>query len=487
MMSQSMTASAPACFLAVVCASLCVGSSLAFVGNSASFLRPSPSLSAKTALPLHGSQGRRSQTILSGARMGADEGKKIVVTGLGVMSGVGDSLDSFWDNIVAGKGSIGKVSRFDASAYTCQIASEVPEFTPGDFFNSAKTAKSQDRFTHLAVAAARHAIEDACIDLSKVDKSRFGVLVGSAFGGMQTYEEQTLKCDKAGPKRVSPFTIPALLGNTASGVIAIELGAQGPNFGVTSACAVGSHAIGEALNTLRRGDADVMLAGGSEAAITPLSFAGFCAMKAMNTKSNDAPDKASRPFDLHRAGFVMGEGAGVVLLETLEHAEKRGAKVYCELAGYGATCDAHHITTPAPGGAGLAACIERAILSSGVAKEDIGYINAHGTSTAYNDKFETMALKTVFGQEGAKKLKVSSTKGSTGHTLGAAGGIEAVITAKMLQTGIVPPTIGFEEADPELDLDYTFNKAAECPDIKAAISENLGFGGHNAAILMKKV
>mmetsp|Transcript_17667 Transcript_17667/g.35524 ORF Transcript_17667/g.35524 Transcript_17667/m.35524 type:complete len:470 (+) Transcript_17667:74-1483(+) len=467
------------CVRIALVAAMSAGMVSGFVGTAPGFLQPS-----KFSAPMRASSGRAAA--VSGLRM-VDEGKKIVVTGLGVMSGVGDSLDSFWDNLIAGKGSIDRVTRFDASAYTCQIASQVGDFTPGDYFNSAKTAKSQDRFTHLAVAAARMAVEDSGLKLDNVDKSRFGVLVGSAFGGMQTYEDQTIKVNKLGPKKCSPFTIPALLGNTASGVIGIELGAQGPNFGVTSACAVGSHSIGEALNTLRRGDADVMLAGGSEAAITPLSFAGFCAMKAMNTKSNDDPSKGSRPFDLHRAGFVMGEGAGVVLLETLEHAEKRGAKIYCELAGYGATCDAHHITTPAPGGAGLAACIERAIQSSGMDKSEIGYVNAHGTSTPYNDKFETMALKSVFGQEGAKNLKISSTKGSTGHTLGAAGGVEAVITAKMLQTGMVPPTIGFEEADPELDLDYCFSKAQHCPDIKAAISENLGFGGHNAAIVMRKV
>jgi len=418
--------------------------------------------------------------------MALDPKQTIVVTGLGVMSGVGDGLDNFWDNIVAGKGSIAKVTHFDVDAYTCQIASQVPDFTPGDFFTAAKTAKSQDRFTHMAVGAARMAMDDAAIDVSKIDQDRFGVMVGSAFGGMATYEEQTLKLDKGGPKKVSPFTIPALLGNTASGVIGIELGARGPNFGVTSACAVGSHAIGEALNTLRRGDADVMIAGGSEAAITPLSFAGFCAMKAMNTQFNDNPGKASRPFDAKRAGFVMGEGAGVVVLETLEHAEKRGATIYCELAGYGATCDAHHITTPAPGGAGLAKAIEATLKSGKIDKGEVDYINAHGTSTPYNDKFETMAIKSVFGEEGAKKLSISSTKGSTGHTLGAAGGIEAVITALAIKKGMVPPTINFEEADPECDLDYTQQGAVK-KDIRVAISENLGFGGHNAAVAFRKM
>jgi len=402
------------------------------------------------------------------------------------MSGLGQSTDEFWGNLVAGKSSIATVTHFDIADYPCKIASQVGEFKPGDFFTNAKTAKSQDRFTHLAVAAARMAVDDAGLDTGAIDSTRFGCYVGSAFGGMATFEEQTLKLAKMGPRKVSPFTIPALLGNTASGVIGIELGAQGPNFGVTSACAVGSHAIGEALHTIRRGDADIMLAGGSEAAITPLSFAGFSSMKAMCTSFNDNPTEGSRPFDADRCGFVMGEGAGVLLLETLEHAEKRGAKIYGELAGYGASCDAHHITTPAPGGAGLARAIEAALKSGAIAKEDVSYVNAHGTSTPYNDKFETLALKAVFGEEGAKNLAVSSTKGGTGHTLGAAGGIEAVIAVKALQTGVIPPTINYKTPDPECDLDYTVNTAGK-RDIKVAISENLGFGGHNAAVAFRKL
>ena len=439
---------------------------------------PAPPLAARTA-------PRSSRAGITQVSMAKDP-RTVVVTGLGVMSGLGQTVPDFWDNLVAGKSSVAKVSRFDITDYNTQIASEVGEFTAGDYFANAKTAKSQDRFTHMAVAASRQAVDDAGLDLGKVDKARFGCYVGSAFGGMATYEEQTLKLAKMGPKKVSPFTIPALLGNTASGVIGIELGAQGPNFGVTSACAVGSHAIGEAMHAIQRGDADVMLAGGSEAAITPLSFAGFCSMKAMCTEYNDNPTEGSRPFDAGRCGFVMGEGAGVLLLETLEHAEKRGAKIYGELAGYGATCDAHHITTPAPGGAGLAAAINMALKSGNIDKSDVDYVNAHGTSTPYNDKFETMALKAVFGEEGAKKLAISSTKGGTGHTLGAAGGIEAVIAVKALHTGVIPPTINYKEADPECDLDYTVNTAGK-KDIKVAISENLGFGGHNAAVAFRKV
>ncbi|MGK3755845.1 MAG: 3-oxoacyl-[acyl-carrier-protein] synthase II, partial [Bacillariaceae sp.] len=288
--------------------------------------------------------------------------------------------------------------------------------------------------------------------------------------------------------QVSPFTIPALLGNTASGVIGIETGCQGPNYGVTSACASGSHAIGEALGMIKSGKVDRMLAGGTEATMTPLTFAGFCAMKAMNTKYNDNPTGGSRPFDAGRGGFIMGEGAGVILLESLESAKKRGAKIYAEMVGYGATCDAYHITTPAPGGRGLAAAMEMAIEESGMKKEEINYINAHGTSTAYNDKFETMAIKSVFGEQATANdgsLVISSTKGVTGHTLGAAGGIEAVIAVKSIQGGVVPPTINYETPDPDCDLDYVPNKKREM-DVTAAMSTNLGFGGHNAAILFKK-
>jgi 3-oxoacyl-[acyl-carrier-protein] synthase II len=288
--------------------------------------------------------------------------------------------------------------------------------------------------------------------------------------------------------QVSPFTIPALLGNTASGVIAIECGCQGPNYGITSACASGSHAIGESMGMIRDGHADIMVAGGTEATITPLCFAGFCAMKAMNTAYNDNPQAASRPFDANRGGFIMGEGAGVVVLESLESAQARGATIYCELVGYGATCDAHHITTPAPGGRGLAAAMEMAMKMSAMAKEDVSYLNAHGTSTAYNDKFETMAIKTVFGEHATSKsgnFVVSSTKSVTGHTLGAAGGMEAVVAAMSIKHNMVPPTINYETPDPDCDLDYVPNVKREMV-VKSAMSTNLGFGGHNAAILFKK-
>ena len=314
-------------------------------------------------------------------------------------------------------------------------------------------------------------------------------MVGTAFGGVETFERETLKL-AAKPERpkVSPFTIPALLGNTASGVIAIECGCEGPNYGITSACASGSHAIGEAMGMIVDGHVDQMLAGGSEATITPLVYAGFSSMKAMNTNYNDNPTGGSRPFDAGRGGFIMGEGAGVVLLESLASAKKRGAKIYCELVGYGATCDAHHITTPAPGGRGLAAAMEMAVKMSEMEKTHVSYINAHGTSTAYNDKFETMAIKTVFGEHATAKdgtFVVSSTKGVTGHTLGAAGGMEAVIAARSIYDNVVPPTINYETPDPDCDLDYVPNVKREM-EVVGAMSTNLGFGGHNAAILFRK-
>jgi len=412
------------------------------------------------------------------------EGKpKIVVTGVGVVSAVGNT-DTFWDSLLDGKSGVGQIGAFDASRFPCTIGAECSDFEPKAYFGNAKTVKSVDRYTQFAVAASKMAVEDAKMDLDVIDSSRFGVIIGSAFGGMQTFETQTLNLDKG--KKVSPFTIPALLGNTASGIVAIELDAQGPNFGVASACAAGSHAIGEALRFMQNGEADVMITGGSEAAITPLSFGGFCAMKAMCSKYNDSPQEGSRPFDADRAGFVMGEGAGVLMLETEEHAKARGATIYCELGGYAATCDAHHITTPHPEGQGLSACLTNALKDAGVAPTDVEYINAHGTSTAYNDKFETMAIKKVFGDH-APELAISSTKSMTGHTLGAAGGIEAAIAAKVMATGICPPTINYGTPDPECDLNYVPNKPQTLPGKpKAAISDNLGFGGHNAALVFKE-
>eukprot|EP00633_Aureoumbra_lagunensis_P006073 CAMPEP_0197319146 /NCGR_PEP_ID=MMETSP0891-20130614/53606_1 /TAXON_ID=44058 ORGANISM="Aureoumbra lagunensis, Strain CCMP1510" /NCGR_SAMPLE_ID=MMETSP0891 /ASSEMBLY_ACC=CAM_ASM_000534 /LENGTH=345 /DNA_ID=CAMNT_0042809923 /DNA_START=135 /DNA_END=1172 /DNA_ORIENTATION=+ len=339
------------------------------------------------------------------------------------------------------------------------------------------------------MAAARLALEDAT--LNSYDSERSGCIIGTAFGGILTIEREIERLQNRGPRKVSPFAIPSMLANTASGVVGIELDMRALNYGIVSACASGTHAIGEALASMRNGKADVILAGGAEAAITPLMYAGFGAMKAMNTACNDNPDEASRPFDAKRSGFVMGEGAGVLVLETLEHAKKRGARIYAELSGYGATCDAHHITTPEPTGRGLATCLELALESAQLEPTDVAYVNAHGTSTPYNDKFETLALKKVFKEHATShQLKISSIKGATGHTLGAAGGLEAVATVLAAYTGTLPPTINLENPDDDCDLHYVPNKPItitlqrDAPS--AFISESLGFGGHNAAILFKR-
>ena len=409
--------------------------------------------------------------------------ERIVVTGIGAISAFGDGVDVFWDSIIAGKSGITNVSLFDASELNCKVAAECRNFDATKYIDP-KAARRSDRYTHFAIAGAKLAMQDAGLDSSKVDPERLGVLIGSGVGGMDTIEQQSRAFIQNGPRRVSPFMIPNLISNMAGGVVAIELGAKGVNFGVVSACATGTHAIGEALLHLQTGREDVIVAGGSEAAVTGLSFSGFCAMKAMATNFNDAPEKASRPFDKDRCGFVMGEGAGILILERLEHALARNAKIYCEIAGYGATCDAYHITSPDVEGRGMALALERVMDDAGVKPEDVDYINAHGTSTQYNDKFETLAIKKVFGEH-AKKLMVSSTKSMTGHLLGAAGAIEAAVCAKVIETGIVPPTINLENPDPDCDLDYVPNVARKA-DVNVAISTNLGFGGHNGTLLFKK-
>lgn len=409
---------------------------------------------------------------------------RVVVTGIGVLTSIGTGIKDYWENLLKGTSGIGRVTRFDPTDYSCQVASEVKDFDPG-LYMDGKEVKRTDRYTHFAVAASRLAIEDGGLDVEKVDSTRFGAIIGSGIGGMETIEQQSKRLFDHGPRKVSPFMIPSLIANIASGIVAIEFKAKGPNFSIVSACATASHAIGDALEYLRRGDADIMLAGGSEAAITQLGFAGFCSMKAMSTKYNETPQRASRPFDLNRDGFVMGEGAGVLLLETLEHAQARGAKIYCELVGYGATCDAYHITMPEPTGEGLSNCIKRALEDARVRPEEVAYVNAHGTSTPYNDKFETMALKSAFGEH-AKKLKVSSTKSMTGHLLGAAGGIEAAAAIMTIKAGEIPPTINYETPDPECDLDYVVNKKVS-KEVNVAVSENLGFGGQNAALVFKRI
>eukprot|EP00529_Nitzschia_sp_RCC80_P022711 CAMPEP_0113511964 /NCGR_PEP_ID=MMETSP0014_2-20120614/39066_1 /TAXON_ID=2857 /ORGANISM="Nitzschia sp." /LENGTH=496 /DNA_ID=CAMNT_0000408249 /DNA_START=130 /DNA_END=1620 /DNA_ORIENTATION=- /assembly_acc=CAM_ASM_000159 len=485
--------------LAVVCAAAASSCTTAFTATTTT-RTPAAVAAAATR-----STTRSTPTLLKAATLDTDteleksspkmyEKRRVVVTGLGVVNGCGIGHEEFFQACLDGKSSIDRVERFDISHMPCTIGSEIkPEqFSPGDWFTNAKNVKSNDRYTHLAVAAARMALQDAKLgDTPETieDPDKIGVMVGTAFGGMETFEQQTLKLAKNPEKpKVSPFTIPALLGNTASGVIGIETGCRGPNYGVTSACASGSHAIGEAFGMIQDGTVDRMLAGGTEATMTPLCFAGFTAMKAMNTKYNDDPQAGSRPFDADRGGFIMGEGAGVVVLESLESALARGAPIYAEMVGYGATCDAHHITTPAPEGRGLAAAMEMALSGSGMDKSEVSYVNAHGTSTPYNDKFETMAIKTVFGEQATAKdgkFVVSSTKCVTGHTLGAAGGIEAVVAARSIKDNIVPPTINYSTPDPECDLDYVPNEKREM-EVTGAMSTNLGFGGHNAAILFKK-
>lgn len=408
--------------------------------------------------------------------------KRVVVTGMGVIASLGHNVDEFWTNILAGKSGIDRVSLFDVKDYACQIGAEVRGWDPAQHMDP-KEVRRNDRYTHFGFCAAKQAISDAKLDMTKEDPDRVGVIIGSGIGGMLTIEAQHKNLMERGPRKVSPFMIPALISNMASGLVAIELGARGPNFCVVSACATATHAIGESLRMIRGGEADVMVCGGAEAAITPLAYAGFCSMKAMST-NNDNPQKSSRPFDLNRDGFIMGEGAGILVLESLEHALARGARIYCELSGYAATCDAFHITQPDPDGKGLSLAMCRALNDARIQPAEVDYINAHGTSTPYNDKFETLAIKKVFGDH-ARKVLISSTKSMTGHLLGAAGGIEAIISVKTIQTGEVPPTINLETPDPDCDLDYVPNVKRKAV-VKTVLSDNLGFGGQNAALVFRK-
>ncbi|WOO41286.1 beta-ketoacyl-ACP synthase II [Rubellicoccus peritrichatus] len=410
-------------------------------------------------------------------------GSKVVITGLGTLTGAGIGVDDFWDNLCAGRSGIDRIKGFDIDPYPCQVGSEVKDFDPCDYMDR-KEVNRNDRYTHYAMGAAKLALKDADLDTTKVVQERMGVIVGSGIGGIETVETQTQRLFNMGPRRVSPFMIPSLIANIASGVIAIEIKAKGPNFAVVSACTTGTHAIGEAMHVIKRGEADIMLAGGTEAAITKTGFAGFCAMRAMSTNFNDEPQRASRPFDEKRDGFVMGDGSGIVVLESEEHAKARGARIYCELVGYATTCDAHHITSPDLEGTGLANCLTNALNYSGVEATEVDYINAHGTSTPYNDRCESAAVKTVLGDH-AYKIAMSSTKSMTGHLLGAAGGIEAAVCAKAIQTGIIPPTINYENPDPNCDLDYVPNKAKEAT-VNVALSNNLGFGGHNATVVLRR-
>lgn len=408
--------------------------------------------------------------------------RRVVVTGIGCVTPIGIGKNKFWESLKTGVSGIDYITKFDTEGYATKIAAEVKDFNVEDYIDK-REAKRMDRFSHFAVAASKMAVEDGKLNVEEINSERFGVILGSGIGGMETLEDQSRKLFNKGPKRISPFFIPMMISNMGSGQVSIALGAKGPNTTVVTACASATNAIGEAFRTIQNGDADIMVTGGSEASVTPLSIAGFCSMKAMST-NNDDPKKASRPFDVNRDGFVMGEGAGILLIEELDHAIKRGASIYGEVVGYGANADAHHITTPAPDGEGAARTMSIALKDANINYDDIDYINAHGTSTLYNDKFETAAIKTVF-KDHAYELSVSSTKSMTGHLLGAAGGIESIACIMCIKEGIVPPTINYETPDPECDLDYTPNVAKK-RDVNYALSNSLGFGGHNATVIFKK-
>jgi 3-oxoacyl-[acyl-carrier-protein] synthase II len=410
--------------------------------------------------------------------------RRVVITGMGVCTSLGASLDEFWKNILAGKSGISRIEAFDTTDYPCHIAGEIKHFNPVEHFKNPKEARRTDRFTQFAMAASNSAIRDAALDFERLDRDRIGVMIGSGIGGLLTIEDQHTVLMTKGPKRISPFMIPMLIINMASGMISMAYNLRGPNVAHVSACTTSAHAIGEAFRNIKWGDADIMVCGGSESPITKLSLAGFGNMQALTGRSNE-PTRASRPFDADRDGFVMSEGAGILILEELEHARKRGARIYCELAGYGLSADAHHMSAPDPEGRGAARSMKMALESAGVRPEQIDYINAHGTSTPQGDICETTAIKSVFGAH-AKKMMVSSTKSMTGHLLGAAGAVEAVICAKVLENNVVPPTINLDKPDPMCDLDYVPHTAREAK-INVIATNSFGFGGHNATLVAKKL
>jgi 3-oxoacyl-[acyl-carrier-protein] synthase II len=409
---------------------------------------------------------------------------RVVVTGIGVVTPLGRDIATFWANLLAGKSGIQRITAFDVTAYDCKIAGEIHGFEGASFFRSPKEARRCDRFVQLAVATAKQAFGDAGVDLTKENPERVGVMVGSGVGGLKSMEDQHTLLLERGPSRLSPFMIPMMISNMASGIISMELGARGPNMAVTTACSTAAHTIGESFHAIRRGEADLMLAGGSEATICPLGIGGFAAMKALSTR-NDEPEKASRPFDRDRDGFVMAEGAGILVVEELEHAKKRGARIYCEIVGYGNTADAYHMTAPPPEGEGAARCMVMALRTGRLNTSDISYINAHGTSTPLGDICETKAIKSVFGDY-ARKLSVSSTKSMTGHHLGAAGSIEMAVCAKAIHEDKIPPTINLDNPDPQCDLDYV-PKVARESRVNAILNNSFGFGGHNACIAARKL
>ena len=409
--------------------------------------------------------------------------RRVVITGLGAVTPIGNDVATMWQNLLAGQCGIDRITHFDATAFDTRIAGEVKNFDPVKSFPSPKEVRRSDRFAQFGVAAAHEALLDSGLDLEKANRDEIGAFIGSGIGGLETVADQHTILMNKGPGRLSPFMIPMLILNMASGFFSMFYKLRGPNLATCSACATSTHAIGEAWRTIKMGDAQVMFAGGSEATIVPIGIGGFCAMKAMSTR-NDDPKHSSRPFDKDRDGFVMGEGASVVVLEELEHAKARGARIYAELCGYGNTADANHMTSPAPFGEGAARCMKMALRHAGLAPTDISYINAHGTSTPQGDIAETQAIKSVFGEH-AKKLAVSSTKGATGHMLGAAGATELTICVKALQHDIVPPTINLDHQDPECDLDYVPHTARPMK-VNAIVNNSFGFGGHNATVIAKK-
>ena len=410
------------------------------------------------------------------------EKQRVVITGLGLITPLGIGVDASWHGLIEGRSGIRRITQFDASLFPTKIAGEVEGFSPEDFIET-KEIKKMDRFIHFALAAATMAMSDSGLKITEANAERTGVFVGSGMGGLHSIEHYHSVFLEKGPRRISPFFIPMLVVNLASGQISIRFGAKGPNSAVATACATGSHAIGDAYKIIQRGDADAMIAGGTEAVITPLGIGGFNAMKALSTR-NDEPEKASRPFDVDRDGFIMGEGAGIVILESLQSAAARGARIYAEIAGYGMTADAYHITSPAPGGEGAARCMAIALKDAGIRPGEVNYINAHGTSTKYGDELETQAIKKVFGED-AYRTAVSSTKSMTGHLLGAAGGVEAVVSVLTIYHDTIAPTINLDNPDPECDLDYVPHKARKTT-VNYTLTNSFGFGGTNACLVFKK-
>ncbi|MEM7601320.1 MAG: beta-ketoacyl-ACP synthase II [Verrucomicrobiota bacterium] len=410
--------------------------------------------------------------------------RRVVITGMGLVSPVGNDLDTFWSNLVAGKSGIGRISDPSLADYDCKIAGEVKDFTAKEFFSNPKDARRADRFAQLGMAASVMAMKDSGVDLEAVDLDRFGCMVGSGIGGLMTLEGQHVNLLEKSPSRVSPFTIPMMIANISSGMVSMEYDLRGPNMCIVTACATSNHNIGEAWRMIKFGDADAFIAGGSESTICPMGLAGFGNMKALSMR-NDDPEAASRPFDVNRDGFVMGEGAGVAVIEELEHAKARGARIYAELTGYGVSADAHHLTSPHPEGDGARRCMDMALKHAGLNAEDVDYVNAHGTSTGLGDVCETKAIKSVFGDHAKEGLIVSSTKSMTGHLLGAAGGVELAACVKAINEGVIPPTINLEEQDPQCDLDYVPNTAREAK-VDKALTNSFGFGGHNASLLVER-